>query len=165
MLLSDYMRLRNGLTRDGGIKFAMSRQEAFTFNIDICRKGWARKYKNTVIEDCKAKDLSSVYGKFNGPIKDTRFLYLIHNKHNNCCKIGISKDPKNRKRSLECSSGSQLELAAVWEVQHEAREVEKLVHSAFSSSRTVGEWFEGLISVQDLEKVIDVPFRRVLKRA
>jgi len=67
------------------------------------------------------------------------YIYVLHNKQNNLVKIGISKDVKKRKRTLENNSGCILSLEFV-QLLPNAKQIEKKAHS-ITPRRCQGEWF------------------------
>ena len=67
------------------------------------------------------------------------FIYLIK-QDPNLYKIGVSKDPENRCKSLQTANGVLLELVKKIPVKHDYR-TERALHNYFSSKKTIGEWF------------------------
>ena len=51
MNLTDYMKIRHGVRKNGGIPFALTNLEANLLKIDNKKSGWATKHKESVIED------------------------------------------------------------------------------------------------------------------
>jgi len=164
MKLYEYMKERNGLASNGGIKFAMSKAEFENFNI-IENKGWARKYSDFELDNNVCNELLSIYSKFKEVPLLNKYIYLIHSQVTEKSKIGISSDPKNRKNSIQTVSGMPLDLISVWEVKHVAREVEKSLHASFKNIRNIGEWFDGLLTASDIEKYMPCEYRRVVGRS
>lgn len=58
-------------------------------------------------------------------------------------KIGISRDPDERRRKIEFTSGFDTVLLATewYDRRAEAEMQERAMHSAFEDARLVGEWF------------------------
>ena len=69
---------------------------------------------------------------------DKNKVYLMFNKRNQLTKIGISKTPRKREKTLQ-GEEPELFLAAVWEAP---KKVEKELHHKFSKKRKRGEWFD-----------------------
>lgn len=74
-------------------------------------------------------------------------VYLILNKRNNYIKIGRSKNPKTREKTLQ-SEEPTLKMIAVWEAENI---VEKHLHQKYKSKRIRGEWFD--LSLKDLVEI------------
>ena len=77
------------------------------------------------------------------------FLYIIKqiNEEDGFCssyKIGISKNPESRLKSLQTSNPYELELVFVWQTfkSHEANFLERECHNQFDTYRKRGEWFD-----------------------
>ena len=67
-----------------------------------------------------------------------KHLYLIRNETNGLLKIGMSKNPKKRLGTLNCSTTDTLTLLSVKELQGYT---EPVVHDKFKIYRVRGEWF------------------------
>ena len=80
------------------------------------------------------------------------WVYLLFNKETGLTKIGITTNIKVRKRNIENSCGTKLELLACALMEPDyspkATDVEKYLHECFSEKRKVGEWFS--LSVRDI---------------
>jgi len=161
MKLDDYMKARNGLTADGGIKFAMTNEEFIAFGITNV-KGWARKNERKDIDSNLANSLLARFSKFKDYKDDNQFLYLIHCDSTGNSKIGISKNPKTRAAAISCAMGLPVKLASVWKVNQPAREIEKSLHSLFKKQRLVGEWFSGLLTSEEIESNIKSTFKKIV---
>ena len=90
------------------------------------------------------------------------WIYLLFNKETGLTKIGITTNIKERKRSLQNSCGTKLELLACALMEPDyspmAAEIEKYLHECFSEKRKVGEWFN--LSVRDIIQAATV-FTRI----
>lgn len=79
------------------------------------------------------------------------FVYIARSDQGDV-KIGIAVDTMRRIRTLERSGGRP--LARAWEYRasdkKQAAAIETALHTQFSRSRNIGEWFS-----VDVEKVID----------
>lgn len=72
------------------------------------------------------------------PIPKKTYLYLIRDERNNLVKIGRSKNPSARERTLQ----SEMPLLSLfWKVEGFEDEEVKL-HEIFSDKRIRGEWFQ-----------------------
>ena len=56
-------------------------------------------------------------------------------------KIGISKNPKRRKKQLQNPASGEIEIVEVWDVPNAAR-AEKKIHKRLIDKSAGGEWFE-----------------------
>jgi len=72
-------------------------------------------------------------------------IYLIRMEGKNLCKIGVSKTPKTRLRTLNVPG---LYIAMSYKVPH-AYEIEKALHSYYFSKSVAGEWFD--LSDEDID--------------
>ena len=68
------------------------------------------------------------------------YVYLIRVQDTNLYKIGSSKNPKGRMKSLQTANGAPLELINSVKCEHYWK-VEKAMHRKFNSKLTMGEWF------------------------
>ena len=76
-------------------------------------------------------------------MKPSDFIYVFHNKSTGLTKIGITYNPKRRKRSLVNSNGVGLIRLHCGIVGSDlAMKIEKEVKLKFSSFRREGEWFD-----------------------
>jgi hypothetical protein len=66
----------------------------------------------------------------------TQHTYIIKNTANGLFKIGKSKTPKQRIRTLETSCGNKMEVCCIFN-----KDIELQLHREFSNCRTMGEWF------------------------
>jgi len=78
---------------------------------------------------------------------DTDYVYLMLNKRNSSIKIGRSKKPLFREKTLQ-SEEPLVEVIAIWEAPNF---VERELHNLFASNRKRGEWFD--LSFKDLKKI------------
>lgn len=69
------------------------------------------------------------------------FVYLVHASGSSLFKIGYSRDPERRLKSLQTANGAELKLACVYESRW-APKMERTLHRTYASSRASGEWFE-----------------------
>lgn len=73
------------------------------------------------------------------PMNDYGSVYVIKTKCG--CKIGASKNPKNRIKSLQTISPLKFERIYIGENCSNYFENEHLLHEKFKSKRSNGEWF------------------------
>lgn len=71
--------------------------------------------------------------------KPDRWVYLIGSPRSGVVKIGVSKDPERRLRSLR--TGSPVALRLLWK-KPGAEDLEEALHAYFSAYRVRGEWFD-----------------------
>lgn len=76
--------------------------------------------------------------------QDKKYVYLIYNEQNNFFKIGYSKNPLKRKKTLQ-GQEPNIALLKVWEKDVS---FEKFLHKKYYKNRIRGEWFE--FSFQEL---------------
>ena len=74
--------------------------------------------------------------------EDSDHLYIISNEGEGVCKIGRSKDPERRVKSLTTGSHSELKLVYWFKNQGGS---EKQMHSLLSDYKIKGEWFDDCI--------------------
>lgn len=81
-------------------------------------------------------------------------LYVMRNEFG-LVKIGISKRPERRVRTVACSSGVPTELISVYETTEDAYQVEQELHLIFEKHRKVGEWFAN-ITAEDIASKLEL---------
>ena len=89
------------------------------------------------------KSLLEVNGKFDFK-ENTNYLYLMINENTGYFKIGHSKKPEYRERTLH-SKEPEIKLLKVWECD---KVIERKMHKHFSTKRERGEWFK--LNIDDL---------------
>jgi hypothetical protein len=77
----------------------------------------------------------------------TEYVYIIKdNGYKNRCKIGISKNPKQRLKNLQTGNSNKLELIFALQVESNIKSsaVESVIHKYFKGKNLwiLGEWFE-----------------------
>lgn len=87
-------------------------------------------------------------------IKDnTTYVYLMVNIDTSLIKIGFSKNPAYRKRTLHSKEPSVF-IIAKWIANID---VERMLHKTFSKKRTRGEWFKlNLADLSEIEKLMTI---------
>jgi hypothetical protein len=82
-------------------------------------------------------------GKVYKPIEATQFkklntskTYLMKNSRNNLYKIGRSKNPKQREKTLQ-SEEPEVKIIKLWD-----KDIENTLHKDYSKYRVRGEWFK-----------------------
>jgi hypothetical protein len=81
-------------------------------------------------------------------------VYLMADSAIKAYKIGISYDPKTRKRTLQRDKYSVVLYAYVYQLTREdAFAFEKKLHNKYNTKRLEGEWFE--LTNEELQEVID----------
>lgn len=80
--------------------------------------------------------------------KPIYYMYLIcplsaDGKAEGPCKIGISRNPAGRLRTLQTAWPRKLIIYELWDFPKHgaAREAEEMMHYAFAQERAAGEWF------------------------
>jgi predicted GIY-YIG superfamily endonuclease len=80
---------------------------------------------------------------------DNAFVYLMKNTRNGYTKIGISKNPKHREKTLQ---SEEPEIDLIWKKEIPnaiGREIE--LHKKYSDKRIRGEWFD--LTEQDIQNI------------
>jgi len=80
---------------------------------------------------------------------DVDYVYLMLNKRNNYIKIGKSKNPMFREKTLQADEPN-VELIVAWRA---SSTVEKELHGLFPKKRKRGEWFE--LNLRDMKTIRD----------
>jgi len=75
------------------------------------------------------------------------FVYIMLNPRTNLIKIGKSKDPKYREKTLQ-GQEPEIILVSFWKAPSA---IEKKLHKVFSNKRQRGEWFD--LTYKDLRKI------------
>lgn len=95
-------------------------------------------YLRTFTEQELYRDLFSFdYSSFEVEV-DKKYVYLIHSRSNGYFKIGRSKDPLKRERTLQAEE-PDISLLKVWEKDGV---FEKFLHKKYEHLRVRGEWFK-----------------------
>ena len=66
-------------------------------------------------------------------------LYIIGNKHQRICKIGVSDNPQKRLRTIQTGCPYKVELLLY--IKELSYDSEKEYHKRYSKYRMQGEWF------------------------
>jgi hypothetical protein len=77
------------------------------------------------------------------------YIYLMKNTRNGYTKIGISKNPKHREKTLQ---SEEPEIDLIWKKEIPnaiGREIE--LHKKYSDKRIRGEWFD--LTEQDIQNI------------
>jgi hypothetical protein len=89
----------------------------------------------------KFKNMLEFHENIEREIFIKNWIYVIKNDSGNF-KIGMSKDPDNRLKSLQCGNPEKLNI--VWKCYtFNAMKIEKKTHERFLKYRLNGEWFDG----------------------
>jgi hypothetical protein len=87
------------------------------------------------------------FGNKKMPIEDGEYVYLMLNKRNDYMKIGKSKRPTFREKTLQADE-PDVELITYWKV---SSLLEKHLHKKFELKRQRGEWFD--LDFNDLKQI------------
>lgn len=95
---------------------------------------------------------------------DNCYVYIM--RQQNRLKIGISSDPKRRRKDIISASGlsTRLVYSHGYKTRPFARMIEESVHTRFALYRLEGEWFAGL-NEKDVIKFIKRQSPMPVKRA
>jgi len=104
-------------------------------------------------------DHSDFYRKFFNDIyrheieENAEYVYLMVNSDSGYIKIGMSKNPSYREKTLH-SEEPKISLIAFWKCN---KHVEKELHVLFKDKRVRGEWFNlQLIDLKEIEEYMSV---------
>lgn len=89
-------------------------------------------------------------------IQDQCYVYLMHDKRNGYHKIGISKEPKYREKTLQSEQPAiEMVCSKRYPVRKIAEAIEAALHKAYAEQRVRGEWFNlSEIDVQMLKETL-----------
>lgn len=88
------------------------------------------------------------YSNYDRSVKGKRlFVYLMKDERSGFYKIGYSRDPKHRERTLQAEA-PLVELLHAWEGTIDD---EQQLHHMFASQRIRGEWFD--LAPQDIQLI------------
>jgi predicted GIY-YIG superfamily endonuclease len=152
--LEQYLFVRNGMIGCRLI-IGISKREMECLAINKIYKGWFKDYakrsypieliQKVAIAGMNARDqkegvklrLRSAF--FMGDY-DEKFIYLMQTE-NGLSKIGVSKNPESRIKSIQTGCAYKVYLVAYWKVMDRATLVEASVHKLLKKFRNQGEWF------------------------
>lgn len=104
-------------------------------------------YKNARLEferdkQASRSNIASHNGKLGGrpPTRGNGFAYAMRRDTDNAIKLGISKNPRNRRSQIQSRKGFQVELLKEWQC-HDMGILESVLHGFFAEKRLDGEWF------------------------
>ncbi|MCD4744963.1 MAG: GIY-YIG nuclease family protein [Bacteroidales bacterium] len=103
-----------------------------------------------IIQNFKKEDFYKHYLNAPKSIKiknDTNYLYIMLNKETGYFKIGRSKNPEYRERTLHSKEPS-VSLLKVWECE---KQIERKLQKRFIDKKVRGEWFK--LNMEDLTKL------------
>lgn len=102
---------------------------------------------NNEIHEERMNELKDYENKYNPSLnKKSGFVYLMRSK-NDKYKIGFSKDPKKRLKSLQNDTPFELECLRVIQTD-DMKGLERDMHEYYKSKRVAGEWFD--LSQEDI---------------
>jgi hypothetical protein len=89
------------------------------------------------------------------------YLYAIGTNENQQ-KIGFSKNPEQRLKTLQTGNANQLYLHYQFEINEStATQFETYVHRDLSHKRVLGEWFD--MSVEDV--IVQMTFHEIMRES
>lgn len=101
----------------------------------ICQH--VRDYVSGYVEEVPAQEPEPVPEQ-----TETCFVYLMHDTSNDFYKIGISKDPQYRERTLQSEKPTIEKVCAKeFPTRQIAEAIESALHKSFATKRIRGEWF------------------------
>lgn len=100
----------------------------------------SKKALNKKCKSCLNKNIKEVAENYKPKKKNTKiYVYLMRSNLTGYLKIGISGNPKKRKRTLETAQGGKIDIINMFLGD---QEIESLLHKRFSKYREEGEWFQ-----------------------
>lgn len=89
-------------------------------------------------------------------IQDQCYVYLMHDKRNGYHKIGISKEPKYREKTLQSEQPAiEMVCSKRYPARKIAEAIEAALHKAYAEQRVRGEWFDlSPIDIQILKETL-----------
>lgn len=88
-------------------------------------------------------------------VEQARYVYLFVNPMTNLCKIGITKNVRDRFMKLRNSAGVSIISLIVLDLEYNYDErailIEGILHKYFKEKRKVGEWFD--LNVKDIIQI------------
>lgn len=147
MKFSEYMIVRNGFNRKGGLIKAISRKECNYLNIEQT-SGWYENNANNEITDEQyqvlinlAKGSKSKHNKTTKRVDITKKKYLYFMRSDiGIYKIGISSNPARRKIDLQNGTGTKIKIVCCVDTYWSSYDVEQLLLRRFKEYKTYGEW-------------------------
>ena len=82
-----------------------------------------------------------------------KFIYIIVNEDNNRFKIGFSKNPLSRLKSLQTGNDGKLTIYYQRKVKHYSK-IESYLKLKFIEYQTIGEWYDHQISFSEIDDII-----------
>lgn len=188
MLLGEYFLKRCGGDRYKGL--ACSDIERRNFKIPDLSSGWLHRIKDIEISDdiildtcnklIKANSanksviqrITSIKSSLNGctGVVDRKsvgkdYLYVMENELG-MYKVGVSKTPELRARSLANGSGLEVELVAYFIGTEPAIEVEQHILKTLKVHLKLGEWFKlNSITIRDIEVLLPNSYHTAFRRS
>lgn len=159
---------------------SLTKIELEVFGIPKLVTGWKALYANLEISDemldkvmtnksmkkthrALAKRIFKKEDKKENYKKETDKLLYLAESSTGLLKIGISTSPTKRVRQLTTASGVQVELLGVWDVELNARVVEKRMHKIFEDFRLEGEWFsKNSFTLEEFEDMISCAREKIV---
>lgn len=80
-------------------------------------------------------------------VNGQEYVYLMYNSRNDLIKIGQSKNPKYREKTLQAEE-PEIEILCLYKAP---KSIEKELHNNYKSKRQRGEWFS--LTFKDLENI------------
>ena len=142
-LLSRFLKR---FTDDGNLSFGREHWWGERLSELRCKKWSAPKGKK--------KTASPKTQKVSKSKTTSSYIYLIH-IHDNLYKIGQSKNPHSRLKTLQTSSPYKLALTHSFQAD-DVNKAEEMLHRLFADNREMGEWFRLTAKQCDLISKIDV---------
>lgn len=84
------------------------------------------------------KNFEDDWDDYSRSYREEGYVYFLHNPETDTIKIGYSKNPKRRIRSLQTANSAELETLKIVEGDEG---YERSLHRQFSHLRIRGEWF------------------------
>ena len=91
------------------------------------------------LKNDERKKLENEISKKKKEINESEYIYVVGNKKESVCKIGYSKDPFKRIKSIQTGCPFKLHIFLIIRGN---RTIEKQLHRKYKSYKHTGEWFK-----------------------
>jgi hypothetical protein len=123
-------------------------EESFSVGELLLLKEYIKEEINNVDERILQEYIKNYTEKISKKINGS--IYIIKDNTNNTYKIGCSKKPKERIKTLQTSTSNSLSLIYAKEVE-DMYISEKVIHDLFNGKRLASEWFS--LTEEDINNI------------
>lgn len=128
----------------GSVATNMTTEAGFYFTILYSKKPKAQTIMPKLLGQIRdSKLILEALNDFEVPEElPDMYVYAIREQETGRVKLGISKDPEQRLRTLQTGNSSKLELVAYKKAENRFKDEQQL-HKLAANEHIRGEWFEG----------------------